>query len=79
MYLCKVMYIYLHVCAPVSVCVCLCGLSFSLPSVCVLCSMGGAIATRAAASGNVNSLVGLVVIDVVEGIIYQTNYIYSLH
>lgn len=31
------------------------------------CSMGGAIATRAAASGNVKSLVGVVMIDVVEG------------
>ena len=33
--------------------------------------MGGAIATRAAASGNIRSLLGLVVIDVVEGKIPQ--------
>ena len=32
-----------------------------------LCSMGGAIAVRAAASGVIPSLVGIAVIDVVEG------------
>lgn len=46
--------------------------------VCVLftyCSMGGAIAVRVAAAGLIPSLVGLAVIDVVEGEPFQEPFV----